>query len=169
MKKIFLLIFTILALIVTSNIGFASGENQIQNETDVTMQEEGKKSADDILTDTPNNSHSDSNNTNEEDKKMSPAGEEIVGAVTKKDRKIAELTDKYNDKTLGMVAYYLEVVRYYSTPIFFIFLTIGAFNFFIVGNKKLDKKEQGFGWITACIIGWVFFQCVPLVFALFAI
>ncbi len=173
MKKIFLLIFTILALIVTSNIGFASGENQILNETNVTnvtMQEEKNQSEDDILTDMPDNSHSDSsNNTNEEDKKMSPAGEEIVGAVTKKDRKIAELTDKYNDKTLGMVAYYLEVVRYYSTPIFFIFLTIGAFNFFIVGNKKLDKKEQGFGWITACIIGWVFFQCVPLVFALFAI
>ncbi len=170
MKKLFLLIFTILALVFTSNIEFASEENQMQNESNVQMQGEEGKSEDDILTGTPNdNNNSDVNNTDEDNKEMSPAGEEIVGAVTKKDRKIAELTDKYNDKTLGMVAYYLEVVRYYSTPVFFIFLTIGAFNFFIVGNKKLDKKEQGFGWITACIIGWVFFQCVPLVFALFAI
>lgn len=108
----------------------------------------------------------DNNNDSEE---MSPAGDEIVGAVSKKDRRIAELYDKYNDKNLGKVAYYLEVVRFYSTPIFFIFLTIGAFNFFIIGNKKLDKKEQGFGWITACIIGWVFFQCIPLAFALFTL
>lgn len=109
------------------------------------------------------------NSSNNESEEMSPAGEEMVGAVSKKDRKIAELSDKYNDKNLGKVAYYLEVVRFYSTPIFFIFLTIGAFNFFIIGNKKLDKKEQGFGWITACIIGWVFFQCIPLAFALFTL
>ena len=109
------------------------------------------------------------NSSNNESEEMSPAGEEMVGAVSKKDRKIAELSDKYNDKNLGKVAYYLEVVRFYSTPIFFIFLTIGAFNFFIIGNKKLDKKEQGFGWITACIIGWVFFQCIPLTFALFTL
>ena len=106
-------------------------------------------------------------NTSQNDE-LNDASEEILGAVTEKDRKIAELSDKYNDKALGIVAYYLELVRYYSTPIFFIFLTIGAFNFFIIGNKKLDKKEQGFGWITACIIGWVFFQCIPLIFALFA-
>lgn len=109
----------------------------------------------------------EANHTKKEE--LNGASEEILGAVTEKDRKIAELSDKYNDKTLGTVAYYLELVRYYSTPVFFIFLTIGAFNFFIIGNKKLDKKEQGFGWITACIIGWVFFQCIPLIFALFAI
>lgn len=108
-------------------------------------------------------------NMPEKEDDMTPAGDEIVGAVSRKDRKIAELSDKYNDKNLGKVAYYLEVVRFYSTPIFFIFLTIGAFNFFIIGNKKLDKKEQGFGWITACIIGWVFFQCIPLAFALFTL
>ena len=126
--------------------------------------------ASDVVDDTNSEENvitNDDNNNNSEE--MSPAGDEIVGAVSKKDRRIAELSDKYNDKNLGKVAYYLEVVRFYSTPIFFIFLTIGAFNFFIIGNKKLDKKEQGFGWITACIIGWVFFQCIPLAFALFTL
>ena len=105
---------------------------------------------------------------NESLEELTGASKEIIDSITEKDRKISELSDKYNDKTLGTVAYYLDRVRFYSTPIFFIFLTIGAFNFFIIGNKKLDKKEQGFGWITACIIGWVVFQCIPLVFALFA-
>ena len=105
---------------------------------------------------------------NEGIEELPDASKEILDSITEKDRKISELSDKYNDKTLGTVAYYLDRVRFYSTPIFFIFLTMGAFNFFIIGNKKLDKKEQGFGWITACIIGWVVFQCIPLVFALFA-
>ena len=149
MKKLILLIFTIMSLIGYSNIALANSSNPIIAED---VQQEEVMDKNDM-----------------KDEEMSPAGEEIVGAVTKKDKRIAELSVKYNDKTLGMVAYYLEVVRYYSTPIFFIFLTIGAFNFFIIGNKKLDKKEQGFGWITACIVGWVFFQCIPLVFTLFAL
>ncbi len=101
------------------------------------------------------------------DANLNNSSEEVMKKFSKKERRIAELSDKYNDKGIGTIAYYLEVARYYSTPIFFIFLTIGAFNFFIVGNKKLDKKEQGFGWITACIIGWVVFQCIPLIFAIF--
>lgn len=104
-----------------------------------------------------------------ENVKMNQASEEIIGTMTKKEERIQVLTEKYNNKALGTVAYGLEVVRFYSTPIFFIFLVMGAFNFFIVGNKKLDKKEQGFGWITACVVGWVFFQCLPLIFALFTI
>lgn len=105
---------------------------------------------------------------NEGVEELPDASKEIIDSIKEKDKKIKELSDKYNDETLGTVAYYLERVRFYSTPIFFIFLTMGAFNFFIIGNKKLDKKEQGFGWISACIIGWVVFQCIPLVFALFA-
>lgn len=155
MKKIICLIFTIMITLSSfSSVALAAEQENsapIHSEEFATNEDENVEVKDD---------------TNEESGEMSGASEEIIGAMTKKDKKIAELSDKYNDKTLGMVAYYLEIVRYYSTPIFFIFLTIGAFNFFIIGNKKLDKKEQGFGWINACIIGWVFFQCIPLIFAL---
>ena len=47
------------------------------------------------------------NNSNNDEEEMSPAGDEIVGAVSKKDRRISELSDKYNNKNLGKVAYYL--------------------------------------------------------------
>ena len=156
MKKLVLLIITILSIVGVSTFALASSNpiaEDVKQETVTTPNE-----AEDVKTE------NDDKATNEE--KMSPAGEEVVESISRKDQKIKELTIKYNDKTLGFVAYLLEGARYYSTPIFFIFLTIGAFNFFIVGNKKLDKKEQGFGWITACIIGWVFFQCIPLIFTL---
>lgn len=159
MKKIVLLIFTILSLTGFSTIALASNnpiDEEVQQEESTNHSETG-----DFVVEDANEDASEG--------EMSSAGEEILGAVTKKDKRIAELSNKYNDKTLGVFAYYLEMIRYYSTPVFFIFFTIGAFNFFIVGNKKLDKKEQGFGWITACIIGWVFFQCIPLIFTLLAL
>lgn len=156
MKKLVLLIITILSIVGVSTFALASSNpiaEDVKQETVTTPNE-----AENVKTENEDKA------TNEE--KMSPAGEEVVESISRKDQKIKELTIKYNDKTLAFVAYLLEGARYYSTPIFFIFLTIGAFNFFIVGNKKLDKKEQGFGWITACILGWVFFQCIPLLFTL---
>ena len=45
-------------------------------------------------------------------------------------------------------------------------ITIGSFNYLIVGNKKLDKKEQGYGWIVAFVIGLVVFNVLPLMFAI---
>lgn len=98
---------------------------------------------------------------------MTQAGETVVNRISRKERRIAELTDKYNDAVYGKVAYYLEVAQKYSLPICFIGIAIGSFNFLIVGNKKLDKKEQGYGWIVGFVIGLVVFNVMPLIFALF--
>ena len=164
MKKIIFSIFTIIIMVMFSTAALATENEWMADDANVAVTS-GEEA---LVEKTPENSEEVKTET-KEDKDLSDASETILGAVTEKDKKIAELSDKYNDKTLGTVAYYLERVRYYSTPIFFILLTIGGFNFFIIGNKKLDKKEQGYGWITACIIGWVAFQCIPLIFALFAL
>ncbi|MBQ8299710.1 MAG: hypothetical protein IJX99_07680 [Clostridia bacterium] len=107
-------------------------------------------------------------NTNEsiEDAKLNDASDKILSNVTKTERKKAYYIDKYNDEFLGQVAFALDVVRLYSLPICFIGITIGAFNFLIMGNKKLDKKEQGFGWIVGFTIGLVVFNVLPLLYAL---
>lgn len=98
---------------------------------------------------------------------LNASSETLLNNVSRKDKRIAELTDKYNDKFYGTVAYYLEVAQKYSLPICFIGITMGAFNFLIIGNKKLDKKEQGFNWIVGFSIGLVVFNVIPLIFALF--
>lgn len=98
--------------------------------------------------------------------KLNDASETIINSKDKKAERIAELTDKYNDRIMGTVAYYLEVLQKYSVPICFIGLAMGAFNFLIIGNKKLDKREQGFAWIVGFTIGLVVFNVIPLLFAL---
>lgn len=101
-----------------------------------------------------------------EDKDLTQPAEKILSNMSNKERKIAEYTDKYNDKALGTTAYYLDVVRVYSIPVWIICLAIGGFNFGIIGEKKLDKREQGFGFIVASLCGFAISQVLPLIFAL---
>ena len=119
--------------------------------------EDDNNKNDELVPDAPNKKKND----------MTEAGERVVGRIRRKEKRIAELTDKYNDEIYGKVAYYLEVAQKYSLPICFIGIAMGSFNFLIVGNKKLDKKEQGYGWIVGFVIGLVVFNVMPLLFALF--
>lgn len=104
--------------------------------------------------------------TTENKEEMTQASDKILANMSKKDKKIAEYTDKYNNETFGVTAYYLEVIQLYSIPVFIILLTIGAFNFYIIGEKKLDKKQQGFSFIMSALCGLVVFQVLPFLFAL---
>ncbi len=108
-------------------------------------------------------------NQNAEDKieeaNLSAASEKLLTNVTKSERKKASYIDKYNDELLGTIAYILDCLRIYSLPIGFIVMTIGAFNFLIIGNKKLDKKEQGYAWIVFSVIAIVVFNVLPLLYA----
>ncbi len=97
------------------------------------------------------------------------ASKEIINNVSENERKRAEYIDEYNDKMLGTVAYGLYMIQKYSWPICFIGITIGSFNFLILGNKKLDKKEQGFGWIVGFTMALVVFNVLPLIYAVLVV
>ena len=84
-----------------------------------------------------------------------------------KEEKIDYYSEKYGDNTAGVVAYYINRVQKYSIPICFLGIVWGAFNFFIIGNKKLQKREQGFSMIVGFTIGLIVFQIIPLIYAIF--
>lgn len=95
------------------------------------------------------------------------ASETTINRVMTKEEKIKENTEKCGgDKNLGTVLYYLEVVQKYSVPVCFIGLTIASLNFFIIGNKKLEKREQGFSMLIMFGLGLIMFQVLPLLFAI---
>ncbi|MBO5143198.1 MAG: hypothetical protein J6C46_09495 [Clostridia bacterium] len=83
-----------------------------------------------------------------------------------KEEKIAYYTEKCGSATNGNVMYYLYEIQKYSVPVCFIGLVIASLNFFIIGNKKLDKREQGFGMLIAFGLGLIVFQVLPLLFAI---
>ena len=100
-----------------------------------------------------------------EDADLNAASEKILENVTASDRKKAYYIDKYNDEFFGTIAYALDWLRTYSLPVIFIIMIIGSFNFLIVGNKKLDKKEQGYSMIVFSVIALVVFNVLPLLYA----
>lgn len=144
MKKI-ILILSMVMILCSSTLSFATGEGILDEDTVMVTEESGEVAKDEEIT---------------------PASEKILENMSKKERKIAEYTDKYNNKTYAYTAYYLDIIQLYSIPICIIGLTIGAFNFYIIGEKKLDKREQGFGFLIAFLCGLVFFQVLPFLFAL---
>ena len=144
MKKIILILSTVMVLL-SSTLSFAT-EEMAHSQPVIKTEESGE--------------------TVKSEVEMTPASEKILDNMSKKERKIAEYEDKYNDKTMAYTAYYLDIIQLYSIPVCIIGLTIGAFNFYIIGEKKLDKREQGFGFIMAFLCGLVFFQVLPFIFAL---
>lgn len=89
-----------------------------------------------------------------------------INNLKEKDDLIAEYSEKLGSTTNGTVYYYLHLIQQYSIPVCFIGLTIASLNFFIIGNKKLDKREKGFGMIIAFGLGLIVFQVLPLLFAI---
>ena len=87
--------------------------------------------------------------------------------LASKEEDIQRYTEKLGgDRTNGTVLYYLKLVQWYSIPVCFVGLVIASLNFFIIGNKKLDKREQGFKMLVTLIVGLIVFQVLPLLFAI---
>ena len=147
MKKISLVLIALVLILSTFSFSMAV------NESADTAQE--------VITSTSNEQES------ELDSRRGNASKVTISRITKQEEKIDKATkDLGGDRTYGLVFYWLTVVKDYSIPVFFVLLTIASLNYFIIGNKKLDKREQGFKMIVTLIIGLIVFQVLPFLFAI---
>ena len=92
-----------------------------------------------------------------------------VNLVQIKDRELETLQDyqaSYGDNTYGLVAYILNIVRLYSIPFGFVGIAISAIYRYIIGIRKLDVRDKGFGAMIGIITAMVICQVLPLVFAI---
>ncbi|MBQ9313653.1 MAG: hypothetical protein IJ220_01430 [Clostridia bacterium] len=164
MKKIILVISMIMVLF-TSPLSYATAnENEVDSARPVETTE--KKQIETMFEETQENSLEQETTSQEKSEDITPAAQKIIENKSKKDEKIANYMEKYGDQTFAYTAYYLDFIQLYSIPVCIIGITIGAFNFYIIGEKKLDKREKGFSFIMAFLCGLVFFQVLPFIFAL---
>lgn len=85
-----------------------------------------------------------------------------------KDKELKTLEDYkevYGSDTYGFTAYILNKVRIYSIPVSFVAIAIGAIFQYVIGIRKLDVRDKGFGLIIASVTLLVICQILPLVFA----
>ena len=104
-------------------------------------------------------------NTNEADLK----NDATVNLVQIKDQQLETLQDyqdSYGDATYGFVAYILNIIRIYSIPFGFAGIAISGIYRYIIGIRKLDVRDKGFGAMIGIITVMVICQILPLVFAI---
>ena len=79
---------------------------------------------------------------------------------------LEQYKEKYNSDTYGMVAFILNKVRFFSIPVCFIGIVIGALYQYVLGTRRLDKKHKGFNLILTFVTLLVISQILPLIFAI---
>lgn len=86
-----------------------------------------------------------------------------------KDKELKTLEDyrnAYGSDSYGLTAFLLNKVRIYSIPFGVVTIIIAAIYQYIIGLKKLDVRDKGFGLMIASITLVVICQVLPLVFAI---
>ena len=94
---------------------------------------------------------------------------DITVMKEKVNSKIEEYSQKYGSETYGLTAYILNLVRWYSIPVCFIGIVVGALNQYVLGTRRLDKKHKGYGMIMTFVTLLVICQVLPLIFTIVVI
>lgn len=92
-----------------------------------------------------------------------------VNLVKLKDRELKTLQDyqeAYGNETYGLAAYALNIVRIYSIPLGFVGIAISGIYRYVIGIRKLDVRDKGFGAMIGIITVMVICQVLPLIFAI---
>ena len=89
--------------------------------------------------------------------------------VELKDKALKSLEDykaAYGNDTYGFAAYLLNIVRIYSITFGFIGIVMAAIYRYVIGIRRLDVQDKGFGVLVAIITVMVICQVLPLIFAI---
>lgn len=81
-------------------------------------------------------------------------------------KELADYNERYGSEAYGWAAFLLNKVRIYSIPLCFLGVAIGAIYQYVIGIRKLDERDKGFGMIISFVTIFGICQILPLVFAI---
>ena len=91
---------------------------------------------------------------------------ELVGLKSGAEAEIQNYEDLYGSKAYGYVAYILNKVQIFSIPLCFLGIAIGSIYQYVIGIRRLDLRDKGFGLIIGFVTILVICQILPLIFAI---
>ena len=91
---------------------------------------------------------------------------QLVEIKEKELQSIEDYNEIYGSTTYGLVAYILDKVRVYSIPVAFLGIAIAAIYQYVIGIRKLDVRDKGFGAMIGIITMLIICQVLPLIFAI---
>lgn len=90
----------------------------------------------------------------------------LIEIKDKELKTLDEYKEAYGSDSYGLTAYLLNKIRVYSIPFGFVAIVVAAIYQYIIGLKKLDTRDKGFGLMITAITLVVICQVLPLVFAI---
>ena len=90
---------------------------------------------------------------------------QLVQIKENSEKKLEDYKEEYGSDAYGIAAYILNAVRIYSIPVCFVGIAIGGI-YQVIGIRKLDERDRGFGIMIGCITVLVIAQLLPLIFAI---
>ena len=100
---------------------------------------------------------------NSMNKQADLTGDSTVSLVKIKDKElktIKDYQDEYGNDTYGFAAYI------FSIPFGFVGIAVSGIYRYIIGIRKLDVRDKGFGAMIGIITVMVICQVLPLIFAI---
>ena len=91
---------------------------------------------------------------------------ELVDMKSKTKNELQEYEELYGSKTYGYTAYVLNKIRIFSIPLCFLGIAVGSIYQYVLGIRKMDIRDRGFGLIIAFVTILVICQLLPLIFAI---
>ena len=91
---------------------------------------------------------------------------QLVEIKDKELQSIEDYNEAYGSNTYGLVAYILDKVRVYSIPVAFLGIAIAAIYQYVIGIRKLDVRDKGFGAMIGIVTMLIICQVLPLIFAI---
>ena len=105
-------------------------------------------------------------NTNQEEIMSEETKSQLVEIKDKELKSIEDYNEAYGSTTYGLVAYILDKVRVYSIPVAFLGIAIAAIYQYVIGIRKLDVRDKGFGAMIGIVTMLIICQVLPLIFAI---
>lgn len=81
-------------------------------------------------------------------------------------KSVEDYQEKYGSDAYGFTAYVLNRIRVFSIPFCFLGIALSAIYQYVLGIRKLDTRDKGFGLMISIVTIFVICQVLPLVFAL---
>lgn len=101
------------------------------------------------------------------------SGEELLESDTAgklieiKEKSLKELDDyveAYGDETYGFTAYILNKIRFFSIPLCFLGISVGAIFQYVMGIRNMGTRYKGFFAIIAFVTILIVCQVLPFIF-----
>lgn len=90
----------------------------------------------------------------------------LVKIKNKELKTLEDYKESYGNDTYGIAAYALNIIRIYSIPFGFVGIAISGIYRYVIGIRKLDVRDKGFGAMIGIITVMVICQVLPLIFAI---